>query len=191
MPSKSGERKRRPLKWEDETLIKVFSLVFEGRYSLEKIALDCTIPLRTLKDWIAHPEFQSRLVEKRADILAACDDLQIAYARKEQRIVALAQMAESARQEYEARTWLQEKRQIGFDKEHEEPLYLINESFNKDAHAAFRESLDDIAKELGHRKVPVDHSGTLDVTTRTVIVVPEVDNDDDPIARPAGAPGSE
>ncbi len=144
MPSKPGQRQRRPLKW-DETKSRVIALVYEGRKSQAKIAQDCTVSLRTLKDWIAHPEFQARLAEMRENLLRTCDELSIAYVRKEQRIVSLAQMAESARAEYEAHPRLQEVRPSRDGD-------IVNESFNRDAHAAFRGALDDIAKELGERK---------------------------------------
>lgn len=144
MPSKPGQRQRRPLKW-DETQRKALALVFEGRKSQAKIAEDCGISVRTCEDWLAHPEFQARLKTMREHVLESCDLLGAAYVRKEQRLVALAQMAESARTEYETHTWLREVRpsQNGD---------IVNESFNRDAHAAFRGALDDIAKELGERK---------------------------------------
>jgi hypothetical protein len=55
---------------------------------------------------------------------------------------------------------------------------MTNESFNKDAHAAFRGALDDIAKELGQRtnKVDVTSNGE---TMRTVFVLPQIVTDDD------------
>lgn len=172
MPSKKGERKRRPIDWKDERITTVLAMVFEGRKSRPKIAEDCGVPLRTCEDWIAHPDFQNKLSALRDEVLTACDELGYAYSRKEQRVVALSQMAESARVEYEQRPWLQEKRQIGYDTEHDEPLYLINENFNKDAHAAFRESLSDIAKELGHRQTKVEHSGEVDVNERVTFYLP-------------------
>lgn len=159
MPSKKGERKRRPLNWNDERICKVFAMVLEGRYPREKIAKDCDVPPRTYDDWIAHPEFQAALAEKRTAILAASEEVGVAYVTKLQRIMGLSQMAESARVEYEARPWLQEKRQIGFDKDEGKPLYLVNESYNKDAHSAFREALNDIAKEFGHRKTVTEVTG--------------------------------
>src|SRR6185437_7970001 len=89
----------------------------------------------------------------------------VAYVTKEARIVGLSQMAESARTQYEERPLLQEKRQIGFKKNEDgafEAMYLINEAFNADAHSAFRDSIADIAKELGHRQTKVEHSGNPD-----------------------------
>ena len=144
MPSKPGQRQRRPMAWNDAQT-QALALVFEGRKTRDKIAQDCTVSVRTLKDWLAHPEFRARLAAMRENLLVTCDELGIAYVRKEQRIVSLAQMAESARTEYETHTWLREVRpsQNGD---------IVNESFNRDAHAAFRGALDDIAKELGERK---------------------------------------
>src|SRR5487761_1996537 len=103
MPSKKGERKRRPIDWKDERITTVLAMVFEGRKSRPKIAEDCGVPLRTCEDWIAHPDFQNKLSALRDEVLTACDELGYAYSRKEQRVVALSQMAESARVEYEQR----------------------------------------------------------------------------------------
>jgi len=160
MPSKPGQRKRRPLVWTDEQK-QALNLIFEGRKSQEKIAEDCHIPARTLRDWIAHPDFQAKLKERRDNLIEALDATP--YIRKERRLMALAQMAESAREEYEARPWLKEIRQTGRDAETGEPLTTVNESFNRDAHAAFRESLADIAAELGARKNFTEISGSLEV----------------------------
>lgn len=169
MPRK--ERKRRPLPW-DAPQEKAFALVFEGRQSLDKIALNCTIPLRTLKDWIAHPDWQERVRVARLDLVASLTQMGIGYVAKEQRLIALSQMGESARQEYEARPLLTERRQTGMDRETNTPLYLINESFNRDAHAAFRESLDDIARELGERRVKTDVAGAIDVNLQVSFYLP-------------------
>jgi hypothetical protein len=158
MPSKPGERKRRPLKW-DDTLTDILNAVFEGRKSQEKIAEDCRVSARTLRDWMAHPDFQTKLKEMRERLLESCDALGVTYVRKEQRIIGLAQLAESAREQYEERPWLKEERQIGRDAESGEPLTMTNESFNRDAHAAFRASLADIAAELGERKNITELSG--------------------------------
>ena len=159
MPAKP--RKRRPLAW-DDVQKQVLSLIFAGRKSQATIAQDCGVPLRTLEDWIAHPDFQAKLQERRDNLIASLDHKP--YIRKERRLAALAEMAEAARQEYEARPWLQEKRQIGRD-EDGEPLWMVNESFNRDAHAAFRDSLNDIAKELGER------TNKVDATTAQVLIV--------------------
>lgn len=163
MPSKPGQRKRRPLKWTPE-LKAALKLAFEARLTseqiAEKIATDCQdsvgVPARTFRDWMTHPDFQAALREMRNHLVASLSDAETLYVRKEQRIAGLAQMAESARCEYEARPWLKEVRQIGRDPETGEALTLTNESFNRDAHAAFRESLNDIAKELGQRTSKVD-----------------------------------
>src|SRR5260221_12869409 len=81
----------------DATKEMALKLVFEGRLSLDKVALTCAVPPRTLDSWVAHPEFRSRLEELRADMAAALRD--VCYADKTRRILALDQMAESARQE--------------------------------------------------------------------------------------------
>ena len=152
-------RKRRALPW-SEVQVCVLNLIFEGRKSHEQIAADCSVALRTLRDWIAHPDFQAALAQRRARLLDALDSQP--YIRKERRLIALAQMAESARQEYEARPWLKEERMIGRDAESGEMLLMTNESFNRDAHAAFRGALDDIAKELGERSSSVKVSGMVE-----------------------------
>src|SRR5258707_10763203 len=118
-------------------------LVFEGRLSLDKIALNCAVSPRTLDNWVKHPEFVQRIEELRADMAAALRD--VCYADKTRRILALDQMAESARQEYEARPWLEEVRPT-------KDGSITNEHFNEGAFGAFRGALDDIAKELGQRK---------------------------------------
>lgn len=138
-------------------------LIFEGRLSQSKIAEKCGVSLRTIEEWARSSHFKNALQKLRDNMMESLLDRGVAYVTKESRIMALSQMSESAREEYESRPWLQEKRQIGVnrdcdkdDPEYGSPLYMINESFNRDAHAAFRDSLDDIAKELGHRKQQVD-----------------------------------
>lgn len=162
----------RPFKWDDAAKETALNLVFEGRLSQAEIAKKCEVSPRTIWGWVNHPGFQQRLQEKRADLQKALDG--VTYASKARRIIALDQMAESARAEYEARPWLQEKRQIGFDKEHEGPLYLINEAFNAEAHKAFRESLNDIAKELGERK---EKEPAAVNAPQVIIYLPEIDGD--------------
>ncbi|HET8908812.1 MAG TPA: hypothetical protein VFN11_17790 [Ktedonobacterales bacterium] len=152
-------RKRRALPW-SEVQVCVLNLIFEGRKSHEQIAEVCGVPTRTCEDWIAHPDFQAALAQRRARLLDSLDSQP--YIRKERRLIALAQMAESARQEYEARPWLKEERMIGRDAESGEMLLMTNESFNRDAHAAFRGALDDIAKELGERSSSVKVSGMVE-----------------------------
>ena len=163
MPSKPGQRKRRPLKW-DDTLVSTLDAVFEGRKTHAKIAEDCGVPVRTLEDWIAHPDFQAELKRRRDNLIESLDH--VPYVRKERRIIGLAQMAESARTEYETRPWLREVRPTP-DGE------MTNEHFNRDAHAAFREALADIAAELGARKNVTELSGALDLNERVRFYMPE------------------
>lgn len=169
-----------PLVW-TQKLEEVLSQVFAGRLSREKMAEIGGISTRTLERYIAHPDFQAKLATMRANLEATLLNRGVAYVAKESRIIGLSQMAEMARVQYETRELLQEKRQIGYDTEHDEPLYLINEAFNKDAHAAYRESLNDIAKELGHRQTKVEHSGEVDVNERVTFYMPapEAPPDDD------------
>jgi hypothetical protein len=158
MQSKPGKRERRPLNWDDERLQMALTLRFEGRLSsqaiADRIAKDCqkSVSARTLRDWMEGDEFRQKLAAMRDKLLDACDTLGVVYVRKEQRVVGLAQMAEQARLEFEARPWLKEVRPT-------QDGEITNESFNRDAHAAFRGALDDIAKELGERKNVTELSG--------------------------------
>ncbi len=157
MPSKKGERQRRPLAW-NETQLNVLAMVFKGRHSQAKVAEFGGIPLRTCERLIAHPEFQARLKAMREDVITSCEKLGYAYMRKEQRMIGLSELAESARTQYEERPLLQERRQIGYDKEEGAPILILKESFNREAFDAVRGALDDIAKELGHRKQVVENT---------------------------------
>lgn len=118
------------------------ALAFEGRWTHAEMAARVQVPARTIRRWLAEPAFRTQLQAARANLAESLSD--VAYADKLSRIKALSQMAESARREYEARPWLKEIRPTP-DGE------IVNESFNRDAHAAFRDSLNDIAKELGER----------------------------------------
>jgi hypothetical protein len=152
-------RQRKPLEW-SAVQDQAFELELEGRLSHKAIAQNCEVPSRTLDDWRAHPDWQRRLTEARTRMIESLST-RVGYVRKEQRIYGLALMAESARLEYEARPWLKEERQIGYDKENEMPLLMTNESYNAAAFAQFRGALDDIAKELGERGSNVKVSGNL------------------------------
>jgi len=131
-------------------------LIFEGRLSQKKIAEKCGVSLRTIEEWARSSHFKDALKKLRDAMMESLLDRGIAYVTKEARIIALAQMGEDARQQYEDHPLLQEKRQVGYDKDEEEPIFIVKESFNRDAHAAFRESLAEIAAELGDRKQQVD-----------------------------------
>jgi hypothetical protein len=143
------EQPPKPLKW-SAAHEQALRLVFEGRWSQAAIAKNCDVSPRTLWTWTQHPDFQQRLEALRADFAASIREE--VYADKARRVVALSQMAEAARVEFEARPWLKEVRPTA-DGE------ITNESFNRDAHAAFRGALDDIAKELGERKNITELSG--------------------------------
>jgi transposase-like protein len=58
----------KPFKWDDAAKESVLNYVFEGRLSQAAIAKICNISSRTVAYWIAHPDFQARLEEKRADL---------------------------------------------------------------------------------------------------------------------------
>lgn len=150
--------------------------VFLGKESQAKIAENHQITYHTLRTWLRNDEFQQELQKLRDTLELSLFTEDVRYVTKEHRITALAQMAASAREQYEAHPWLQEKRQIGFkanDKGEYEPMYLINESYNESAHSAFRDAIGDIAKELGHRQTKVEHQGTFDVNERVSFYIPE------------------
>ena len=149
-----------PMKW-DQPQLRALSLAFEGRWTQAEIAEKLNeefgssakfrVSARGLRAWLAHPDFQARLAELRANLAHSLAD--VAYADKGARIIALSQMAEHARREYEAHPLLIERRPA-MDGE------ITNESFNRDAHAAFRDALNDIAKELGERSSNVHITAT-------------------------------
>jgi transcriptional regulator with XRE-family HTH domain len=120
----------------------VLSLAFEGRWTHAEMAERVSVSTRTIERWTAAEDFRAELARRRANLAESL--MGVAYADKASRIVALSQMAESARREYEARPLLEETRMTPMGE-------TTTESFNRDAHEAFRKSLDDIAKELGER----------------------------------------
>lgn len=136
------------------------NMAFAGRYTQAEIAKSCEVSPRTIWTWLHHPDFEAALDEKRKDFAASISH--VTYADKARRIVALDEMAESARREYEARPWLKEIRPTPKGD-------IVNEAFNADAHAAFRGALDDIAKELGQRKNDKDAGQTINVNGGEVV----------------------
>lgn len=155
----------RPFKWDDANKETVLNFVFEGRISQAKMSEIVGVTTRTIERWIAHPGFQARLEEKRANLEKALTG--VIYADKARRIVALSAMAESARIAYEEHVMLIESRPIP---KCDEPM--TSESFNRDAFESFRGALDDIAKELGHRQSKTEHSGSVDLNERVTFYVP-------------------
>jgi len=150
------------MKW-DAPQERALALVFEGRWTQEEItdrlikefgesSPKFTLSVRALKAWIANQDFQAKLADMRANFAVSIQG--VTYADKARRIIALNQMAESARREYEERVRLIETRPSPFGD-------ARIERFNKDAHEAFRAALDDIAKELGERSTSVKVSGTM------------------------------
>ena len=137
------------------------ALAFEGRWTQAEIAKRCDVSARTVWAWLNDPETQARIEAMRNDLAASLRD--VVYAHKAARIVALSQMAEHARREYEAHPLLKERRPT-MDGE------IVNESFNRDAHAAFRGALDDIAKELGERSSNVNVSARAETLGVTIIL---------------------
>lgn len=142
-----SERNRRPLEWGDAQL-QALQLVLEGRQTIAKIAENCGVPKRTLEDWLAHPEFQERLDYLRASTIAGLRKSGIPYIDKQQRLIALAQMAEQARQLFEADPYIVTvKPTQGGD--------IVERRFNTSAFNAFRTAIADIAEEIGARKDPI------------------------------------
>lgn len=162
---KSAEK---PFDWKRKGAERALALCFEGRWTHEEIAEKCGISVRTYEYWLAHPNFQTRLEALRADLALALRE--VVYADKTQRIIGLAQMAESARREYEERPWLKEVRPSSDGD-------ITNESFNRDAHAAFRGALDDIAKELGQRKNVTDLTATVALQGRVAFYLPQPESE--------------
>ena len=148
----------------DKVKQQALEAIFEGRKTRDEVALSCAIPASTLDYWIAHKDFQRRLKTLYDEIEAATRGLP--YIAKTQRLVGLSAMAESARREYETRPWLKEVRPTP-DGE------MVNEHFNRDAHAAFRESLADIAAELGARKNVTELNGALSVDGHVTFYMPQ------------------
>lgn len=134
----------------DATKEQALWLVFDGKLSLEQVALNVAVSPRTLDRWVAHPAFQQRLQQMRADLQETLKGT--LYVSKESRMVALADMAQKARREFEKRPWLKEVRPT-------KDGPVTNESFNRDAFESFRGALDDIAKELGQRKNVTEVTG--------------------------------
>src|SRR5690242_8937015 len=97
----------RPLKW-TEAQEQALALVFEGRWTQAEIAKKCGVSPRTIWAWIAHPDFKQRLEQLRSDFAASLRD--VTYADKARRVIALDQMAEAARREFEQHPMLQEVR---------------------------------------------------------------------------------
>ncbi len=173
MPSKPGERQRRPLKWDEKQLHALYA-VFEGKQTRVQIAQDCETPPRTLDDWIAHPEFQARLKTMRDRVLETLDELGVPYVRKEQRLMGLSAMAVMAREDFEAHRVLREYRPVLVKRQQAstgdgneersgrmqtEEDYIITERWNEAAHAGYRQALADIAAELGARKNVTELTG--------------------------------
>lgn len=137
-------------KW-DAAKEKALWLLFDGKMSQAEVAENVGVATRTCERWIAHPVFRNRLEQMRADLNASLKTT--LYVSKESRLLALADMAQKARHEFEARPWLKEVRPT-------KDGFITNEHFNEAAFAAFRGALDDIAKEKGERTSKVDVKAT-------------------------------
>lgn len=146
-----------PFEWSERTK-EILELVFEGRMKHRAIAAKMGMHERSLTKYLSHPDFKAALAAKRADLEESLYEHGTPYVTKQSRIIALSEVAEQARLEFEAHPLLLEKRQIGTD-ENGDPMWLINEKFNRDAHDSFRQALTDIAKELGHRVTKTEITG--------------------------------
>jgi hypothetical protein len=125
-------------------------LVFDGKLSLNEVALNVAVSSRTLDRWVAHPAFKSRLAQMKADLEASLAST--VYVSKQSRLMGLSQMALAARKEFERRPWLKEVRPGPKGD-------VTNEKFNAEAHAAYRAALADIAAEKGERKNVTELTG--------------------------------
>lgn len=183
MPQKPGTQRKKlvqlvesldpdkPLPW-NPILEEVFELIFIGRMPRNEIAKKFGVTPQALCAWLRHPDFQKRLADKRAELEASLLERGTAYVDKASRIIALSEMAEQARLEFEAHPTVVERKQIGVDDEGR-PMWQENEYFNRDAHDSFRQAVADIAKELGHRVAKADITAKFDVNERVVFVLPE------------------
>lgn len=127
------------------------ALFFENRQPYPKIAESVGVSTRTIERWATDERFKARLEEMRTNL---ADSLaHQAYVDKTSRLIALSQMAEQARVEFETRTWLKEVRPTGKGE------FITNEAFNEAAFTSFCRALDDIAKELGARKNVTELTG--------------------------------
>ena len=137
------------------------ALAFEGRWTHAEMAERVGVSTRTIERWVTSPEFKQRIAAARANLAESLSET--VYADKLSRITGLSQMAEAARREFEARPWLQEVRPTPNGE-------IVNESFNRDAHAAFRDALNDIARELGERSNNLNITATQQSLNVTVIM---------------------
>lgn len=140
------------LNWKDKRLTIALQLAFEGRWTHDEMADKVGVSTRTIERWVAHTDFQQHLEAQSADFAASIRD--VVYADKGRRIIALSQLAEQARRQYEEHELLIEVRPT---KDGE----ITIERFNTDAHTAARGAMDDIAKELGHRVAKTDASAQI------------------------------
>lgn len=154
----------KPLDMKDKRVERALALAFEGRWTQAEIAKNCDVSPRTVWTWLQDIDFQSALEAKRADFAASIRE--VTYADKARRIVALDAMAESARREYEQRTYLIEERPT-------KDGVATSENYNRDAFECFRGALDDIAKELGQRKAEKPDS---DASQVRIIIETDVAN---------------
>lgn len=135
-------------------------LVFEGQYTLQKIAEELSISYVTLRNWIHEDEFQVRLEQMRARLAEELEGT--AFIKKEQRVIALSTLASQAREEWEQHRYLLEQRPVPSGT-------LVNEKLNEGAANLFLRALNDIAKELGDRQTNVKLTGKIE-HQQTVVV---------------------
>lgn len=142
--------------------------IFEGVKMKSKIAADLGINHDTLIDWMREPEFKQRLAAMREELYEHLEGL--AFLRKEQRVIALSQLASEALEEWQTHRYEVETRPVPGG-------MLTNERLNKSAADIFRGALDDMAKELGERSTKVSLTAKIEQVPIQVTVVdlpPEV-----------------
>lgn len=154
--------------WWTELKAALLMRVFEGQNTLAKNCLALDIPYATASLWTRHEEFKKALATLRHDAAEQLDATP--FLRREQRLIALAKLAEQARDEWESRRYLIEQRPVPGG-------MLTNEKLNRDAAEIYRNSLADIAAELGQRRNKVDLSAPDSapaVVIQQMVVPPEL-----------------
>lgn len=160
------------------------ALLFEGGRTKQQIADEVGVSWYTISDWVREDEFKRRLEEMRARFREHLEGT--AFVNREQRILALSQLAQDALGEWRDRRYLVEVRPVPGG-------MLTNERLNTDAAELARGALSDIAKELGERSTKVDMKAQVEheliqvtvmdlppeITTRYLRAGPIVDADSD------------
>lgn len=154
--------------WWTEARAVLLTHIFEGQKGLRQLCVELGIPYTTAQNWVKHEQFRQALQELRKDTAAQLEG--IPFLRREQRLMALSKLAEQARDEWESKRYLTEQRPVPGG-------VMTNEKLNRDAAEVYRNSLADIAAELGQRHNKVDISAPDSapaVVIQQIAVTPEM-----------------